>query len=615
MTGNSRISALAVSLALASQPIGLAVPRAVFGASSPSGKISIDATLDRDTVAPGDVVTLTVIVRAAGLGLPTVSLPALPGVTVDRAGEAQNFSMVNGRVERTSTAIYRLIPHNEGTLQIPPLRIAAGGEKVSTSAMTVTVTRKAGSAARRGGFPAPPGTTPSAQVPSPGGASSGTPELFVKSTVDHPRVFWNQQLVVRLTLYSRVDIIGDPDVSAPSTAGFWTEGLGPPRVGRATRNGAEYTVMEIPTALFPTRTGTLTIGSARIRCRVARVTQPPDPWSMLAVPDVFSQDVTLASDPITIVVDPLPRGAPQGFQGAVGDFHLEFRVDGSTVRAGEPIVARAAIRGTGNISAVRDPEIHARGAARQYVAGSSTRIDRNGDKLIGEREIDVAFVADQPGILEITPVRFAWFDPEAKRYRVQTSEGVKVKVLPGNIAVLSPGRIQTPLPAAAALRQTPGPFGALTLDPPSESTAILGFSVLAYGAAIVTGSARRRRFRDPRFVRLRAIQEILDRDLARAQALASGNQSAKAAALAEQALRAGMGLRYDADVAGLARGERGHALKARGANAAEIAALESLFDSLAAIAYAPPETRSSDAKQAIVEVRRMLERYRRELEP
>jgi len=606
--------ALALSLAIGSVPMGLLVPRAVFGAGSPSGKISIDATLDRDTVAPGDVLTLTVVVRAAGLNLPAVSLPALPGVTVDRAEEAQNFSMVNGRVERTSTAVYRLIPHHEGTLQIPPLRISAGSEKASTSPITITVTR---SAARRGGSSAPPGATPSpaSPVPSPGSASAGTPELFVKATVDRRRVFWNQQLVLKLTLYSRVDIIGDPDVSPPSTAGFWTEGLGAPRVGRAARNGAQYTVMEIRTALFPTRTGTLTIGSARIRCRVARVTQPPDPWSMLAVPDVISQDVTLASDPITIVVDPLPRGAPQGFQGAVGDFRLDLHVDGLTARAGEPVTARATIRGTGNIAAVRDPEIRARGAARQYVAGSSTRIDRSGDELVGEREIDVAFVADQPGILEILPVKFAWFDPEAKRYRSQTSEGVKVKVLPGSFSGVIPGRAQTPGPVVAALRPIPGPFGTLTLDPPAESAGILGCSILAYAAAMVTGRARRRRFRDPRLVRARAIQEILDRDVARAHALASRNQSAGAAALAEHALRAGMSLRYDADVAGLARGEWTQKLLARGAGAEEIAALQSLFDSLAAIAYAPPETRSSGAKQAIAEVRRMLERYRRELQP
>jgi hypothetical protein len=412
-----------------------------------------------------------------------------------------------------------------------------------------------------------------------------------------------------------VDLIGDVDWKPPNTGGFWTEGLGPSRQGRAMVKGVEYATIEIPTALFPTRTGNLTLGAGRIRCRVARVMQPPDPWSLLAQPDIVAEDVTLTTDPITIVVDPLPPGGFSGFQGAVGDFRLAFRVDGQTARAGEPIVARATIRGTGNISSIRDPEIRARGASRQYVAGSSTRIDRSGDRLVGEREVDVAFVADQPGTLEILPVRFVWFDPEAKRYRAQSSERVKVNVLPGSAAEPGPGRVQPGGPVMAAPRTVPGPFGTLVLDPPAGSAFAMTLSLLAYGAAVATGRARRARMRDPRRVRVRAIQQILERDLARAQALASRKEPAAAVVLAEQALRAGAGLRYDADVAGLARAERIRTLKSRGAADPEIAALESLFDSLAAIAYAPPETRSSDAKQTIREVKETLERYVRELSP
>ncbi len=378
-------------------------------------------------------------------------------------------------------------------------------------------------------------------------------------------------------------------------------------------NGVEYAVMEIPTALFPTRTGTLTIGSARIRCRVARVIQPPDPWSMLAMPDIVPEDVALTTDPVTIVADPLPRGAPAGFDGAVGDYRLALHVDGLTARAGDPITARATIAGTGNIATVRDPEIRARGASRQYVVGSSSRLDRSGDVLKGEREVDVAFVAEQPGTLEILPVRFVWFDPEARAYRTQTSEGVNVRILPGAEGEGKPGAVAPGGIPLAALRRGHGPRGTLSLDPPVGARVLFGFSALAFAAAAVTGTVRRRRLRDPRLVRARSLQTLLERNLARAASLATREPS-KAAAIAEQALLAGAGLRHDSDLAGLARAERRERLLKRGATESEIAALEALFDSLAAIAYAPPETRSSDARQAIFAVRDTLERYRKEIE-
>jgi hypothetical protein len=594
-----RIPVLAASLLI----LALA-PRAAWPNASASGKLAIEAKLDADRIAPGDVATLTVEIRSEGLNLPDVSLSALPGVAVERAGTAQNFSILNGRVSRTSTTVYRLIPRGEGVVTIPPLRISVGGEQAETAPLTLTVVRGA----------SPRAPSPMRGALPPGAAPSGTPEMFLKATVDHPRAFWSQQVTLRLRLYSRVDVIGDVDWKPPSTDGFWTEGLGPARQGRQVVNGKEYAVMEIPTALFPTRTGTLTIGSAQVRCRVARVIQPPDPWSMLAMPDVVPEDVTIHSDPITIVAEPLPPGAPSGFGGAVGDFHMALHVDSLTALAGEPASARVTIHGTGNVATIRDPEIHARGATREYVVGTSTRVDRSGDRLGGERERDMAFVADQPGTLEILPVRFAWFDPESRAYRTETTESVTVKILPGAGGGTRPGGILPGGLAIAAPRGASGPFGTLSLDPPAASVMFLGVSVLAFGGAVLNGRSRERRFRDPRYKRRRALEAILGRDLARAASLAGSGEPAKAAALAEQAVLAGAGLRYDVELLGLAKAERDEALRRRGGPEGEVSIVESLLEALQAIAYAPPETRRSDARLAIETTRRTLERYGKEME-
>jgi len=566
-----------------------------LGNTSPSGKLSIEARIAPNRIAPGGIATLTVDVGFDGLNLPEVGAPVIAGVDVERGGTAQNLSILNGRVTRTSTTVFRLIPRGEGTIVIPALRIAVGNDRVQSDPITLTVT----TAAPRGQPPAP-GNLP------PGTAPSGTPEIFVKAVVDRSRVYWNQQITLRLRLYSRIDVLGDVDWKPPAANGFWTETLGPARQGRVRVNGAEYAVMEFPSALFPTKTGTLTIGPARIRCRVARVLQPPDPWSMLAIPDVVPEDVQLDTDPMQIVVDPLPAGAPAGFDGAVGKFHLAFHVDGLTVRAGEPVAARATIGGEGNVPSIRDPEIHARGASREYVVGTSTRLERANDRLSGERERDVAFVSDQPGTLEILPVRFAWFDPEAGSYRSQSSEAVQVRVLPDSAGAASAPAAGSGA-ALAGPRAGTGPSGALTLNPTGMSAALFGSSALLLGVALLTGRSRRRRDRDPRWARLRALEPLLTRGLSET------GEPAAAAARAEEALRKGAGFRHDVDLGGLARPERDRALGAHGAPDAEIAELESLFDQLAAIAYAPPETRRSDAKQAILAVRRLLERYRKEL--
>ncbi|MBI4364788.1 MAG: BatD family protein, partial [Candidatus Latescibacteria bacterium] len=94
--------------------------REAAAGSSPSGSLSIEASLDREEIAPGEAATLTVVIRASGVNLPDVELPALPGIVAQRAGTAQNFSMANGRVERSSSSVFRLFARAEGVVRIPP---------------------------------------------------------------------------------------------------------------------------------------------------------------------------------------------------------------------------------------------------------------------------------------------------------------------------------------------------------------------------------------------------------------------------------------------------------------------------------------------------------------
>src|SRR5262245_22496442 len=131
-------SLLIVSLAA----LSLASPVARANTSA-SGKLSIDAKLSPEQVAPGDPATLTVEVASEGLSLPEVPPPQIPNVVVERAGTAQNLSIMNGRVSRTSTTMYRLLPRREGTVTIPSIRVAVGRETAETGALTLTVSRAA----------------------------------------------------------------------------------------------------------------------------------------------------------------------------------------------------------------------------------------------------------------------------------------------------------------------------------------------------------------------------------------------------------------------------------------------------------------------------------------
>ena len=109
-----------------------------------------------------------------------------------------------------------------------------------------------------------------------------------------------------------------------------------------------------------------------------------------------------------------------------------------------------------------------------------------------------------PVVLQILPVQFVWFDPEARRYRWQSSEPVTVRVVPDSTGGAGAAPVVAGGPAIAAPRRVPGPAGSLSLDPPRSSVAIFGGSALLFGAALLVGRSRRLRERDPRWRRLRA---------------------------------------------------------------------------------------------------------------
>lgn len=562
--------------------------------ASASG-LSVEATLTPDRISAGEAATLTVVVRAGGINVPEPPAPRTAGLTFDPAGTAQNFSMIQGRVERSVTVAYRVRADRPGRYVIPPLRVSQGSETAESAPLTLTVL-PIGSAMPR--------------EPSAGGG--GPPEVYARLVVDKDRAYWNEAILARLRIYARVPLEGAPDWTVPETQGFWVEDLGAPTAASARVGGYVYVLNEIRWALFPTKTGRLRIGPARVRCRINRPIPPPDPWSALGLPDVRPEDVTLETDPVPITVEEVPGGAPEGYSGAVGSYALSVRVDRGTVPAGESAILTTVVRGEGNIASVRDPEVTAPPSVRRYVAASSTRIDRSGPALRGLRTQQVAIQSESPGTILVDPVRFVWFDPSDGRFHSVTSESIRIRVTaapePGP-ATARGGRAPGP---AASPRTATGPVGPLSLGPPPGALALSGLALAGYSAWALLAVLRARRARDPRAVRRAALEAAAEGVAAARRRLAPGNAESSAFRAAE-ALSAGLAARFDVSTTGLPRDELLAEAGRRGAPDAAREQVGEILTALDAIAFAPPEARTADAAREMQAAEGLLARWRKEL--
>ena len=547
--------------------LALAAALAFVPSSARAEQLTAEAELDRQQVLVGEPATLAITITAEGLDVPAIKLPLIAGLDATATEQSQGFSWMNGVISRSVTSTFSLRANAPGDYVIPSFLIRSGKKEARTQQLVLHVR---------------------ATMPRSGGGlgGEGGPELFARLTLDRTRVYWNEGVTARFTLYTRARVEGAPAWDPPDAPGFWTEVLGPARTGRIRVGDVEYDATEMRVEYFPTRTGKLRIGPGRVHAQVVRQVQVPDPWGALGMPETQVEDIELTTQQLAVDVVALPKGAPAAFRGAVGSYDLDVTVDRAVVHAREPVNVATVLKGEGNLAAASDPDVSSTLPSRRYAGAASTSLQRSGLRLKGERRRETSFVPERPGSFAILPVRFSWFDPEQGRYRTQVSDTITVRVLPpgsgsgpgaGPAAVLGP---------TAPRRSHPGAGGSLALVPPLPADAVAWGSLLAYLGVLTGLGVRDRSLRDPRRKRERELDAIA-RELAR-----TGVATPTPARIAVL-LRRAAEVRYTADVEGLPVGDAAARLTVSGMPAEDAARWKETLERLEQLAYAPPDARGA----------------------
>jgi BatD DUF11 like domain len=402
---------------------------AVHGAAA-RAEIQVEAHLDREQVAIGEQVTLTVSVHGSGDANPP-ELPELPDFRVFPAGSSRNFSFVNGRMTSATVYSFILAAKREGTFEIPPVAVLDGGTRVTSRPLSLTV--GPATPAPPAGAP-PPGTPPRARRGRTGRSGRGNDPraVFVTAAADPANVYAGEQVTLTVRFYQGVRLVERPDYRPPVATGFWTENLPGERTYYTQVEGRQYHVTELRTALFPTAPGQLTIGPATVHC-VLEGNPFQDPFSLFGGFSA-SEPRTVESTPITIEVKPIPAsGRPPNWAGAVGRFTLEARLEPPQVKVGEAATLVVVLAGQGNIRAVGDPKLPAMPGLRTFDSGSTIEDKKEGGSVGGVKKLTQVVVAEASGEYPIPPIEYAVFRPDLDRFEAIRSTPLKLTVLEGGV--------------------------------------------------------------------------------------------------------------------------------------------------------------------------------------
>jgi hypothetical protein len=382
---------------------------------SAQSDIEVVVSTSRDTVGLDEHVILEVRVVGKSQNLPDPRMPTISTFEVYSQGRSSNISIVNGQVSATVTHRYMFLPAKPGTFPISGIAVVHNNHRYEGNAVEITVTNT--------GSTASPGLEDSS-VDSKGGQR----DYFMEAVVDNTRPYVNEQITLTLKIYFAIQVYGSPELSEPTTTGFWTEILGNKAPYYQKIKGRNYKVIVRKYALFPTQTGKLTIGRAAIGATVASRTRKRDPFDMFGM---FGrgEGIRMYSKALEIRVRALPvEGRPRDFTGNIGKFSISASANRTQVEVNQPVSVTYRIKGTGNIKSVAEPTLPELDDFRVYSASSNENISKLDDKIGGTKVFEEVFIPKRPGQLTIPAVTFNYFDPKAEKYRVVSTKTITLRV-------------------------------------------------------------------------------------------------------------------------------------------------------------------------------------------
>ncbi|HEX6589487.1 MAG TPA: BatD family protein [Longimicrobiales bacterium] len=421
----------------------LLVVAAAFGVQDTVG-VAVNMSAAR--VAVGDVVIYEVTVTTPGRAPDEVQLPQFAGGLVmqsTRRYDEYSIRFPGGRIRTTRFEVH-LRARSAGRYAIPPVVVAHEGRRYASRSVALQVV-PAGSLppGARSGSPRVEGFTPSAVGPDG--------EALLRARLEPDTVFVGEQatLIVDALISDdlRTRLRRAPEYLTPSVSGMWTQDLTDVAGTRVEWSASRrYEVQTFRRAYFPLEVGTFTVPEARLLYEARR--------GFLFTP--YSEELTSA--PLDLVVLPLPDGdVPASFTGAVGDYSISATLAPANLAVGDAALLTVVVRGDGNLKALPAPRIPAAPVALDSPTEDAD-VEPASGVVSGRKTFTWAVVPERAGLIEIGPIEYGFFDPDAREYRVARTGVLALEVAPADssAAAVAPQAL-----AALRTRPTPDPFGGL----------------------------------------------------------------------------------------------------------------------------------------------------------
>jgi len=380
---------------------------------------TLELSVSKNPVAVGEEFRIDFTLNGEGESFNPPNLNGLRKISGPNQSSSSSMQIINRKISRskTTTYSYYVTALKEGELTIKEASITSNGKIVRSKAGVMNVTK----------------ANPKAKTNSYNIAEN----VFVKTSVNKNNIYQGEQIVVSYKLYSKINLTDINISSIPELNGFWKEEVETKSTAKLeVIDGVRHNVWEISRfILTPQKSGKLNVDPMNINVTVQikkqRNRRDPfgDPFGMFGSYQNIEEEIQ--SKNIKINVKDLPEGAPENFNGAVGQFELKSSVDKKTADANEAINYKLTLSGNGNIHLIDNIPVNFPANFESYDPQKKDKTFNTKNGIAGKIEFEHLLIPRYKGEYSIDGVSFSYFNPRSKTYKTITTEYLVINVLKG----------------------------------------------------------------------------------------------------------------------------------------------------------------------------------------
>lgn len=361
----------------------------------------IAVTVDRNPVAVDESFQINFTATESPDDEPDFT-PLQQDFSVLGQSQAESSSWINGKASKTIKWIVSVMAKKPGDLVIPPIKF---GDDASP--------------------PLPIKVTSVASNNKPGNDA----DLFMEVTATPKNPYLQAQVLYTMKLYTRIEI-DQASLNEPELADAVIEKLTEDSNYNTKINGVEYSVIERKYAVFPQKSGTLTIKPLVLTAEVSA--NGRSTFNSFFNPQL-TRNKRVESNAVTLSVKPLPAAftGTHWLPAEQLEISQQWSGDLLQMKVGEPLTRTLTLRAKG-ASVGQLPELNVAKtdpALKIYPDQPVLQEQKTADGLIAIREEKLALMPSKAGAYTLPAIEVPWFNTKTEKMEIAKIPETTIHVL------------------------------------------------------------------------------------------------------------------------------------------------------------------------------------------